>query len=286
MEQQLRGLAGKIIGIANQKGGVGKTTSAISIAAALGKKGYKTLLVDIDPQGNASSGTGINTDELTASIYELLIGSAGVGDVIQKTQFNNLYIIPANMNLIGAGIELQEIEDNEHRLKQIIEGIAPDYDYIILDPPPSLGILTLNVLIAAEWLLIPVQCEYYALEGLKILQAAIDRIKAGFNPNLKILGILLTMFDGRTNLSRQVTDEVRRFFGDLVFSTVIGRSVRLGEAPSYGSPIVYYDERSAGAMCYNLLCEEIEQRLECKVKKLDVVAPPPSAATDESGVVV
>lgn len=253
---------GQIIGVTNQKGGVGKTTTAINLAACLGRRGKKTLLVDIDPQGNATSGVGINKDTLVKSVYELLLGNASAPEVIQATNFENLYIIPANINLIGASVELLEVERREQRLKDELTPITDEFDYVILDAPPSLGLLTINVLVAANWLLIPVQCEYYALEGLKILQEAIARVKATLNTDLKILGILLTMFDGRTNLSRQVTDEVRNYFGELVFTTVIGRTVRLSEAPSFGKPVIYYDEHSAGALSYNLLAAEVESRLD------------------------
>ena len=254
-----------VIGISNQKGGVGKTTTAINLAAALGSSGHKTLLIDIDPQGNASSGVGIDKDNLTATMYEVLLGLIPIREAIYSTAFPNLSVIPANMNLIGASLELQEMDERETRLRRMLQEIERDYDIIILDPPPSLGMLSLNVLVAAEWLVIPVQCEYYALEGLKILQEAIERIRGRFNPDLEILGILLTMYDGRTNLSRQVTEEVRRFFANKVFTSVIYRSVRLGEAPSYGKPIMYYDERSAGTLCYQLLSEEVMQRLNGKV---------------------
>lgn len=259
----------RVIGIANQKGGVGKTTTAVNLSAGLGKRGRKTLLVDMDSQGNATSGVGIEKEKLTRTVYELLIGEVSIRDVISATEFENLYIIPANMNLFGANVELQEIDHREYRLRNALKEIEDEFDYIVIDAPPSLGVLTINVLVASEWLIIPVQCEYYALEGLKILQEAITRVKQGLNPGLKLLGILLTMFDARTNLSRQVTDEVRRYFGSLVFTTVIGRSVRLGEAPSYGKPVFYYDERAAGAMYYELLCDEIEKKFRGQDNILD-----------------
>ncbi|MCD6385320.1 ParA family protein [Candidatus Sumerlaeota bacterium] len=251
----------RVIGIANQKGGVGKTTTAVNLSAGLGRRGRKTLLVDMDSQGNATSGVGIEKEGLTNTIYELLLGYASIREVIHTTEFDNLFVIPANMNLFGANVELQELDHREERLKNTLKEVEEEFDYIIIDAPPSLGVLTINVLVASEWLIIPVQCEYYALEGLKILQEAINRVKRGLNPGLKLLGILLTMFDGRTNLSRQVTEEVRRYFGSLAFTTVIGRSVRLGEAPSHGKPVFYYDERAAGAMYYELLCEELERKL-------------------------
>ncbi len=256
--------ARRVIGIANQKGGVAKTTTAINLAAVLGKRGYKTLLVDIDPQGNATSGVGVDKDGVPVTIYELLLDHADIHNAVIETEFENLSLIPANINLIGASMELHDTESPGSRLRTLLRRVEDRFDYIIIDPPPSLGILTLNVFVASEWLIIPVQCEYYALEGLKILREAIERVKQAPNPAIKLLGILLTMFDARTNLSRQVTDDVRHYFGSLVFRTVIGRSVRLGEAPSYGKPIMYYDERSAGTLYYSLLGDEIEERLKSK----------------------
>lgn len=248
-----------IVTIANQKGGVGKTTTAVSLASGLAAKGKKTLLVDMDPQGNASSGVGIDNRSLKKTIYEALIGGLNVEDVITKTNFENLDILPANQNLVGAEIELVLTEKREFKLKELLKSIS-GYDFVIIDCPPSLGILTLNAIVAARLLVVPLQCEYYSLEGLSYLIKTIKIVKRELNPSLEILGILLTMFDGRNNLSKNVFDEIVKHFGDKVFKSIIPRNVRLSEAPSYGMPIFMFDPSSRGSNTYKLFVEEFLER--------------------------
>lgn len=248
---------GKIIAIANQKGGVGKTTSAVNIAAGLGSLKKKTLIIDIDPQGNATSGLGLNKRQIETSSYDVIIGEAKAKDVIVPTQFARLDIIPANMQLAGAEIELVDIPDRINILKKAVVPVKEDYDYIIIDCPPSLGLVTLNALTVCDTVLIPIQCEYYALEGLSQLMSTIRQVKKMYNPTLDVEGVLLTMFDGRLNLTMQVVDEVKKFFPNKVYKTVIPRNVRLSEAPSYGQPVIYYDKSSKGAKAYISLSKEI-----------------------------
>ena len=248
---------GKIIAIANQKGGVGKTTTAVNLAAAMGARGKKTLLVDIDPQGNSSSGVGVDRRRLKQTVYETLIGNAEAKDVILHTGFSNLDLAPSSMDLAGAEIELVDLERRESRLKTVLAPIAADYDYIFIDCPPSLGIITTNALSAADTLLVPIQCEYYALEGLSQLMNTVRRIKRQYNARLDMEGVLLTMYDGRLNLTQQVVEEVKKYFPRKVFGTVIPRAVRLSEAPSFGKPIEYFDKSSRGAQAYRDLAEEI-----------------------------
>ena len=248
---------GKIIAIANQKGGVGKTTTAVNLSAAMGQKGLKTLLVDIDPQGNSSSGVGVDRRKLKKTVYEMLIGSAGAKDVLQHTEFDKLDLIPSSMDLAGPDIELVDLDRREARLKSALAPVAADYDYIFIDCPPSLGIITTNALNAADALLVPIQCEYYALEGLSQLMNTVRRVKRQYNERLDVEGVLLTMYDGRLNLTQQVVQEVKKYFPRKVFGTVIPRAVRLSEAPSFGRPIQYFDKASRGAEAYDELADEI-----------------------------
>ena len=249
---------GKIIAFANQKGGVGKTTSAVSVAACLGARGKKVLLVDIDPQGNATSGFGINKRSVSYSTYDLLVSDeVTTQQVVMKTEFNNVDILPSNMQLAGAEIELVDLENRTSRLKQALLAVKGAYDYIIIDCPPSLGLITLNALTACQSILIPIQCEYYALEGLSQLMATVRQVKRLYNPEIEIEGVLLTMYDGRLNLTLQVVDEVKKYFPKKVYKTVIPRNVKLSEAPSYGQPIYYYDRYSKGSICYGELVKEI-----------------------------
>lgn len=236
---------------------MGKTTTAINLAAALGKAGKKVLMVDIDPQGNATSGLGINKRESEFSTYHLLLSSAKISEVLIKTKFKNLDILPSNINLAGVEIELVEMEERTFRLRQALAPVKDAYDYILIDCPPSLGLITLNALSAAGGLLVPIQCEYYALEGLTQLMATVRQVKRMYNPELDIEGVLLTMYDSRLNLTLQVVSEVKRFLTDKVYKTVIPRNVRLSEAPSHGQPIQYYEGFSKGAVAYNDLAREI-----------------------------
>lgn len=246
---------GKMIAVANQKGGVGKTTTAVSLAAGLSALGQKTLLLDMDPQGNATSGLGIRAGSKTT--YEVLINQLPLSDAIVKTKHQNLHLLPSDIRLAAAEVELVDQQKREFRLSQTADILKEAYDFILIDCPPSLSLLTINALTAADSVLIPIQCEYYALEGVTALNATIARVQKTFNPNLKLEGVLLTMFDGRTNLSLQVADEVKKHFRSKVFLSIIPRSVRLGEAPSHGEPIFTYDPRSAGAIAYSELANEI-----------------------------
>lgn len=247
---------GKIISIVNQKGGVGKTTTAINLSNALGENRKKVLLVDIDPQGNSTSGLGFNKKELERSSYHLLMGLSEAEEIIKKTKFKNLYLLPADMNLAGAELELVDTQNRESRLKIGLEKIKDNFDFIFLDCPPSLGLITLNALTVSDSFLVPIQCEYYALEGLSQLMTTVRTIRKLYNPNLDIEGVLLTMYDSRLNLTRMVVEEVKRFFPKKVFSTVIPRNVRLSEAPSFGLPICEYDKSSTGAQSYMNLATE------------------------------
>ena len=251
---------GSVIALANQKGGVGKTTTAVNLSAYLGQHRKKTLLVDIDPQGNATSGLGIDRNALKHCVYDCLINEVPAKALIIKTPFTRLDILPSSRQLGGAEIELVEESNREKKLKEQVDRLREDYDYIIIDAPPTLGLLTLNGLNAADGLLVPLQCEYYALEGLGDITNTFQLVKRHMNPNLELEGILLTMYDGRTNLAQEVAEEVRAHFKDKVFQTVIPRTVRLSEAPSYGMPILEYDPKSKGAEVYDALAKEVIKR--------------------------
>lgn len=247
----------RVIAIANQKGGVGKSTTAINLSASLAGLGKKVLIADMDPQGNATSGLGLQRNENAQCIYNVLIDNVPVSDVIKETQIEHLFAIPATIQLAGAEIELVSALSRENKLKKAFSDTTGEYDYIIIDCPPSLGLLTLNALTAASDILIPIQCEYYALEGLSKLLDTIGLVTNNLNSSLNIIGVLLTMQDGRTKLSEQVINEVRKYFGEKAFKTVIPRNVRLSEAPSFGQPINIYDPSSRGAWAYNELAKEV-----------------------------
>ncbi len=256
---QVRGSSRKarVVAIANQKGGVAKTTTAVNLGACLALAGRRVLLVDIDPQGNATSGLGIERAHLSSCVYDLLLDKAPAASLVLETQVSNLEVLPATLNLAGAEIELVNLPQREARLRRGLAPLREEYDYILIDCPPSLGLLTVNALTAADYVLIPIQCEYYALEGLGQLIRTIQMVRQYLNPSLEIGGVLLTMFDARTNLSLQVVEEVKEYFGDKVFRTIIPRNVRLSEAPSHGKPVVLYDPRSRGALLYKELAEEV-----------------------------
>lgn len=262
---------GKIISVANQKGGVGKTTTSVNISASIASKGKKVLLVDLDPQGNATSGVGIDKGAVNSSVYDLISNNAQVNDVIKKTDFKNLYILPSNISLAGAEIEMVDMENRMFKIKDILTPIKKDYDYIFIDCPPSLGLITLNALSASDSLLVPIQCEFYALEGLSQLMMTVRTVKRLYNNNLEIEGVLLTMYDGRLNLTVQVANEVKKYFPDKVYKTVIPRNVRLSEAPSFGQPVLYFDHLSKGANSYLDLADEIilwgDFKKLCLIKK-------------------
>lgn len=251
---------GKIIAVVNQKGGVGKTTTAVNLSSAVGIAGKKVLLVDADPQGNSTSGFGINKTAVTNTCYEVLIGKIAVNSAIVKSRFKNVDVVPSSMNLAAAEVDLIEMENRQDKLKYSLALVRENYDYIFIDCPPSLGLITINALNACDTVLVPIQCEYFALEGLSQLMASVRQVKRLYNPTLEIEGIVLTMYDGRLNLTQQVVSEIKKYFANKLYKTAIPRAVRLSEAPSYGCPIQYYDKRSKGAAAYDDLAKEFLKR--------------------------
>ncbi len=250
----------KVVTIANQKGGVGKTTTAINLAAGVAVAEYPTLLIDSDPQANSTSGLGVESREERRNVYDALIGDVDPHELILKTDMPYLSLLPSNINLVGAELELVDVERREHTMAALVEKVRSEYEYIFIDCPPSLGLLTLNALVAADTVLIPVQCEYFALEGLGALLNTITMVKEGLNPSLEIEGVLMTMFDSRLRLSNQIIDEIKKHFGDKVFKTLITRNVRLSEAPSFGKPVLLYEAVSSGARNYMQLAREFLDR--------------------------
>lgn len=247
---------GKIVSVINQKGGVGKTTTAVNLSAAIGAKGFKVLLVDVDPQGNSTTGMGISKKDIEKSTYDMLISGIAAKEILKHTEFENVDVLPANMNLAGAEIELVEMEERAKRLRTSLIGVLGDYDFIFLDCPPSLGLITINALTASDTFIVPIQCEFYALEGLAQLMTTVRNVKQRYNEHIDIEGVLFTMFDGRLNLTQQVVDEVKSFFKGRIYTSTIPRNVRLSEAPSWGQPIKYYDGASKGSKAYDDLADE------------------------------
>ncbi|HET9061496.1 MAG TPA: AAA family ATPase [Acidimicrobiales bacterium] len=247
----------RVLAIANQKGGVGKTTTAVNLGAALAELGYRLLVVDLDPQGNATTGLGVNARNLEASVYDVILHDVPIEDCIEPTNLRNLFVVPATIDLAGAEIELVPAFSREMRLKRAIDSVIEDFDFVLIDCPPSLGLLTVNALAAASEVAVPIQCEYYALEGLGQLLNNVERVRASLNPALSVSTIIMTMFDARTRLAEQVVNEVRSHFGDRVCRTVVPRTVRLSEAPSFGQPITVFDSSSRGATAYRELAKEV-----------------------------
>jgi len=250
-----------VLGVVNQKGGVGKSTTAVNLAAALGEFGQKVLLVDLDPQGNATSGFGLNKSQREVCVYNALLGTVGTKEIIEETDSERVFILPATIQLAGAEIELVSALSRETRLKAMVDEVHDEFDFVLIDCPPSLGLLTINALTAAEGLIIPIQCEYYALEGLSKLLDSVRLVKTHLNPSLDVFGVVMTMHDTRTRLAQQVVQEVQDFFGDKMFRTLIPRTVRLSEAPSFGQPVTQYDSSGKGARAYRELAKEVIERV-------------------------
>ncbi len=251
----------KVLAVVNQKGGVGKSTTAVNVSASLGDLGQKVLLVDLDPQGNATSGFGLNKNQRELCVYNALLGDTEMASIIEPVEVENVFVVPATIQLAGAEIELVSAMSRETRLKSMVDSVADDFDFVIIDCPPSLGLLTINALTAADGLLIPIQCEYYALEGLSKLLDSVRLVKTHLNPALEVFGVVMTMYDSRTRLAQQVVDEVRDFFEDKIFRTLVPRTVRLSEAPSFGQPINLYDPSGKGALAYHELAKEVMERV-------------------------
>jgi chromosome partitioning protein len=277
---------GKILGIVNQKGGVGKTTTAINLAASLALDGLKVLLVDCDPQANATSGLGVSRDDQRSSIYDVLVGDIAASEVLIPTEIETLTLLPGSKNLTGANIELAGAEDRATRLRSALEPVQANYDLVVLDCPPALDLLTLNSLAAADSLIVPMQAEYFALEGISELVSNLERVRGAFNPKLTIEGVLLTMYDDRTNLAQQVTETLREFFKERLFKTVIPRNIRLAEAPSHGKPVALYDPRSRGAEAYFELATEYMERNKIVSPKAEARKAAAAQSNGKSGKTV